>query len=106
MGAISVRFSPNGKLIAFTNEVGPENQIWTVHPDGSGLKQLTKGDDGSVSIVPVWSPDGVKLLFQRKQNGQVTLWTMNADGTDQKQLSITPLASDWIGPYAWWPAPG
>jgi Tol biopolymer transport system component len=55
--------------------------------------------------VPVWSPDGSKLLFQRKQNGHVTLWTMNADGTDQKQLSGTPLASDWIGPYSWWPAP-
>jgi WD40 repeat protein len=106
MGAISVRFAPNGKLIAFTSEVGPENQIWTVHPDGSGLKQLTNGKDGSVSIVPVWSPDGSKLLFQRKQNGHVTLWTMNADGTDQMQLSSTPLASDWIGPYSWWPAPG
>jgi hypothetical protein len=45
------------------------------------------------------------LLFQRKANGQVTLWTMNADGTDQRQLSPKPIGSDYVGDYAWWPAP-
>jgi len=104
-GAISVRFAPNGKLIAFTNEVGPDNQIWTIRTDGTNLRQLTRGDDGSTSIVPIWSPDGSKLLFQRKRDGQVTLWTMNADGTGQKQLTSTPVARDWVGSYAWWPAP-
>jgi len=40
------------------------------------------------------------------QPADVTLWSMNADGTDPRQLSAVPLASDWVGPYAWWPAPG
>lgn len=116
IGAISARFSPDGQEIAFTAEDGLEHEIWTVNPDGTGLKQLTNGaGDGWVSIVPIWSPDGTRLLFQRKhfapgamtrfqQPADVTLWTINADGTDLRQLSPTPLATDWVGPYAWWPA--
>jgi Tol biopolymer transport system component len=115
IGASSVRFSPDGGLLAFTAEAGPDNQIWVVKPDGSGLKQLTNNADGYVSIDPVWSPDGGKLLFQRKyfapgtafsshDPADVTLWTMNADGSDQHQLSPTALATDWVGRYEWWPA--
>ena len=105
-GAISVRWSPDGKLLAFTSEVGPDNQIALIRPDGTGLKKLTDGADGSVSLGPVWSPDGTKLHFQRKLNGHVTLWTMNADGTGQTLLSRTPLATELVGEYAWWPPRG
>jgi Tol biopolymer transport system component len=79
--------------------------VWRVHPDGSGLAQLTSGTDGSSSVMPVWSPDGSKLLFERQQAGVVTLWTMNADGSEQAQLSPKPIGNEFFGPYAWWPAP-
>lgn len=105
VGAASAQWSPDGTLIAFTSRLRTQPQVWVVRPDGSEPKQLTDGADGSTSIMPVWSPDGAELLFQRKTAGHVTLWTMNADGTDQKQLSPTPVASDYMGGYAWWPAP-
>jgi Tol biopolymer transport system component len=105
VGATSVQWSPDATMLAFTSRLSYQPQVWVVRPDGSGLVQLTDGADGSTSITPVWSPDGRKLLFQRKANGQVTLWTMNADGTDQRQLSPTPVGSDYVGGYAWWPAP-
>ena len=111
VGAVSAQWSPDGKLIAFTSRFRSQPQVWVVRPDGSGLTRLTDGADGSTSVMPVWSPDGTKLLYQRKVDGNVTLWTMNADGTAQTQLSKTPLASgytgtfDYIGGYAWWPAP-
>jgi Tol biopolymer transport system component len=57
-GAISVQWSPDGRQLAFTGENGPVNQIWTIHPNGTGARQLTDGADGSTSVVPVWSPDG------------------------------------------------
>jgi hypothetical protein len=102
-GAISVQWSPDGKLLAFTSEVGPDDQIAVIHPDGTGLMRLTDGADGSISVAPVWSPDGTRLLFQRKRAGQVTLWTMHADGSGQAQVTPTPLAADWVGGYAWGP---
>ena len=102
-GAISVQWSPDGKLLAFTTEAGRDNQIAVIHPDGTGLTTLTDGADGSISVAPVWSPDGTKLLFQRKRAGQVTLWTMNADGTGQTQLTPTPVANDLVGGYTWDP---
>jgi dipeptidyl aminopeptidase/acylaminoacyl peptidase len=111
VGAISARWSPDGKQIAFTGEKDRDNQIWVVRPDGSGLRQLTDGAGGALSIIPVWSPDGSRLLFQRKQGATLTLWTMNADGSDQRQLSPTPISlgadgqKDWTGPYAWWAPP-
>lgn len=104
VGAVTAQWSPDGEWIAFTSRYRSQPQVWVVHPDGGGLAKLTDGSDGSTSIAPVWSPDGSKLLFQRKRAGQVTLWTMNVDGSDQRQLSPTPLASDYTGPYAWWPA--
>jgi Tol biopolymer transport system component len=105
IGAASVQWSPDGSMIAFTSRLRSQPQVWVVRSDGSGLQQLTDGADGSTSITPVWSPDGSMLLFQRKANGKVTLWTMTADGTDQKKLSPTPIGPDYVGGYAWWPAP-
>jgi Tol biopolymer transport system component len=104
VGAVTAQWSHDGTWIAFTSRFRSQPQVWVVHPDGTGLTQLTDGADGSTSIAPVWSPEGSKLLFQRKYAGQVTLWTMNVDGGEQRQLSPTPLASDYTGPYAWWPA--
>jgi Tol biopolymer transport system component len=116
LGAVTVQWQPrfdgrpNGKLdnlgplIAFTSRQGSGAQIWAIQQNGAASWQLTDGADGSTSVAPVWSPDGTKLLFQRKRDGVVTLWTMNADGTDQQQLSPSPLATDYVGGYAWWPA--
>jgi Tol biopolymer transport system component len=104
VGGTSAAWSPDDGWIAFTSRLRAP-QVWRVHPDGSGLVQLTDGADGSSSVMPIWSPDGSKLLFERKRAGLVTLWTMNADGTDQVQLSPNPIGREFLGPYAWWPAP-
>lgn len=58
---------PPGR-IAFALDRGDISSIWTVRPDGSGLRQVTRpfvrqgfgGDSG-----PVWSADGRKLAFAR-----------------------------------------
>ena len=65
--------SADGSLIAFEsnfsdNAPQPVNQIWVVHPDGTGLQQLSTGPDGASS--PSISGDGSVVLFV--QSGLIT----------------------------------
>lgn len=105
VGAVSAQWSPDGSWIAFTSRMASQPQVWVVHPDGTGLKRLTDGKDGSTSVAPIWSPEGRQLLFERMDAGSVTLWTMALDGSSQTQLTSTPLGTDYVGPYDWLPAP-
>jgi Tol biopolymer transport system component len=92
-------WSPRGDLIAFVrrNSAG-DFQIFTIHPDGTGLTQLshTHGNDAHLA----WSPDGEHLLFTSSRMGfkDEALYTgapqpygeifvMRADGTDVQQLT-------------------
>jgi Tol biopolymer transport system component len=92
-------WSPRGDRIAFArrNAAG-DFQIFTIHPDGSGLKQLTNthGNDAHLA----WSPDGERLLFATSRMGfkdealyteapqpYGEIFSMKADGTDVQQLT-------------------
>jgi Tol biopolymer transport system component len=66
----SPAWSPDGSQIAFTRaapSVGSDNPgaaIYTVRPDGSGLRKLV--DDG---VEPDWSPDGGRIAFVSYRDG-------------------------------------
>jgi Tol biopolymer transport system component len=84
-------FSPDGKIIVFTAEGGGDTHIYSIHADGSALKQLTTGSDGD----PDYSPDGKQIVFARfapptneksLQPLPFQLYLMNADGSDQHKL--------------------
>ncbi len=102
-GAVSPRWSPDGRSIAFTLRVLGScerwcyfNEIWTIRADGTGLRRLGTGDAAS------WSPDGKRLSFGDRDiwSGDRDIWTINADGSSLTQL--TPLAGDASQP-AWSP---
>jgi Tol biopolymer transport system component len=91
-------WSPRGDLIAFIRRTGADFEVFTIHPDGTGLKQLTKthGNDAHLS----WSPDGERLLFCSSRMGfkdEVVLvgapqpygevFVMRYDGTQVEQLT-------------------
>ena len=74
-------FSFDGKWIVFTSERDPEGagqaDIWRVHPDGSGLEQLTR--DAAMEDAGALSPDGTRLAFVSTQGGARTtnIWVMD-----------------------------
>jgi Tol biopolymer transport system component len=69
-------------LIAFAGDRGSGPQVYTIEPDGTGLRRLTdvKGDASS----PDWSPDGDRIAFWVEDKG---LDVMNADGSDLHKLT-------------------
>jgi TolB protein len=105
-------WSPKGDVIAFSSWRNGDYDIYTIRPDGTGLKQLTttKGNDAHSS----WSPDGEFLMFSSSRfgfkdeaplyDGQPQpygeIFVMKADGSDQRQLTD----NQWEdGPGAWEP---
>lgn len=53
----------NGKRIAFlSNETGTA-QIWTINPDGSGMKRISDIEGGIDGFI--FSPNGARLLFHK-----------------------------------------
>jgi Tol biopolymer transport system component len=92
-------WSPRGDRIAFTGFRTGDFEIFTITPEGTSLRQVTrdKGTNGH----PVWSPDGRSLLFTSSRMGWKDevilaaqgaqtygeLFAMNADGTGARQLT-------------------
>ncbi|MHB8054335.1 MAG: TolB family protein [Candidatus Aminicenantales bacterium] len=57
------RFSPDGGRIAYvSSSADGKGDIWTVHPDGSGIERLTERPD-TFDYYPAWSPDGKWIVF-------------------------------------------
>jgi TolB protein len=91
-------WSPRGDVIAFVRLTGGNFEVFTIRPDGSGLKQLTNtpGNEAHLS----WSPDGERIIFTSTRMGfkdealytgapqpYGEIFTMKADGTDLEQLT-------------------
>jgi len=91
-------WSPSGDLLAFVRRLGTDFSVFTIHPDGTGLKQLTNIHGNEAHLA--WSPDGNRLLFTSSRMGfkDEALYTgapqpygeifvMNIDGTHVEQLT-------------------
>ncbi len=57
-----VRWSPDGKQLAFASDRNGGGQVWVCNADGTNLRQLTFSTrEESGTGFPVWSPTGDKL---------------------------------------------
>jgi TolB protein len=87
-GALNPDWSPNGKLIVFQrskSNSGAGTGIYTIRPDGTGLKRLTIGGQQ-----PAWSPDGKKIaaIFpDPRSGGQFQIYTLNANGAGRARVT-------------------
>jgi len=88
VGALNPDWAPSGKLILFQrtkSNAGAGTGLYTIRPDGSGLKRLTVG-----GMDPAWSPNGKKFaaIFPAPgSGGQFEISTLNANGTGRKRIT-------------------
>jgi Tol biopolymer transport system component len=114
LGANDPAWSPDGTLIAFQSPAETaatvRQHIYTVHPDGTDLVQLTadplaRADGFQGSNHPSWSPDGSQIVFAHFPGASLPfadLFVMNRDGSNLHLLADTPLRENWPD---WGPAP-
>jgi Tol biopolymer transport system component len=76
----------NGR-IAFVQS----SNVYTMEPDGSGVRQLTSLPPGSAAHFVAWSPSGRRLVFDMSPPGRsAQLWMMRADGSQRHLLLDDP----------------
>jgi len=88
-------WSPDGRLILFYSNFsdGKTDHLYTVHPDGTGLTQLTRQGH---NIFPGWSPDGKQIIFARSgADGHEGVFVMNADGSEIKRVIEDSFYARW-----------
>jgi TolB protein len=98
-------WSPDGKTILFRTvppgENAPGGELFTIHPDGSGMKQLTRSPDGTVMLSAAYSPDGKWIVFSKSVGGnEPDLYVMKADGSAERRVTKSPL---WDSRPTWGP---
>lgn len=92
-GNSSPSWSPDGSWIAFDgDDAQGHGDIWLIHPDGSGLTNLTNSP-GVEDYSPSWAPDGRRIAFVSERTGSAHIWVMNADGSGARVLTADPAAS-------------
>ena len=95
----SPTLTPDGKWIVFTSERSGQSDIYRMHPDGSGLEQLT--DDPAFDDQGALSPDGKSLAFiSTRGEGFANLWLL--DIASHKYTNLTKSRSGNFRP-SWSP---
>ena len=90
-----MRWSPDGRKIAFSTWQDSTSDVYVMNADGSGQQRLTSdaGWDGS----PAWSPDGHAIAFARNPAGRRSseLYIMNPDGSGRRRLTRSGAQPLW-----------
>lgn len=98
-------WSPDGKWILFRSNVdaNKQSQIYRIHPDGTGLEQLTQFKRGTIVTSSSFSPDGKWIVLGASGvGGNADLFVMPVNGGSMRPLTRTRL---WDSAPDWGPAP-
>jgi TolB protein len=91
-------WSPDGKGILFRTHPGDDpsgtgSNLYTIRPDGSGLRQLTHYSAGERVLEGSYSPDGAEIVFATSHDAvggsNPDVFVMNLDGTRVHPLTRT-----------------
>jgi Tol biopolymer transport system component len=77
------KWSPDGSLLAVEGWDGGDSNVYTIKPDGSDRRLVSKN-----AWSPSWSPDGKRLAVVRGDaDGGESLVTVDTDGSDPQQVT-------------------
>jgi Tol biopolymer transport system component len=74
-------------LIVFSADTGAGHQLYTIKPNGRGLRQLTNLNGDAVAAD--WSPYGRRITFELGTETHAGVMIMNADGSGLRDLTPT-----------------
>jgi Tol biopolymer transport system component len=82
------RFSPDGIWIAFVSDREGSENVWIMHPDGTGAKQVSKDPNNSFTS-PSWAPDGMYIFVSKEPFGigSNEIWMYHIDGGSGVQIT-------------------
>jgi TolB protein len=78
-------WSSLNKIVFVVVEKGIHD-IYTMNPDGTGLRALTEGAGRNEE--PCWSPDGRYIVFSSNRDGGYHLFIMNENGFNQRRVTF------------------
>lgn len=81
-------WSPDGTRIAFQAYWDGNYHVWSVAPDGFGLRQHTRGPFDHRE--PHWSPDGDRIAFSSDRMGSYDIWMLAVDGGGVTRVTEAP----------------
>jgi Tol biopolymer transport system component len=81
-------WSRDGKLLYFYSQRGDRYEAWSIRPDGSGLRQVSR-TSGPSMWYPRMTPDG-RALLEFNNDGSYLL-PLNADGTTTRVEALPPM---------------
>ena len=79
--------TPDASRIIFSSNRSGDWRLWTIRPDGSDLKPLTRAAEGEHDVDPAFSPDGRRILFTSTRGGTTGVWTVAADGSGAARVA-------------------
>jgi Tol biopolymer transport system component len=114
-GLGELAWSPDGSRILFHSVAQfsddpnlSTGDLYTIHPEGTGLERITHLPAGTGVQLGSYSPDGTKIVFATTNGATASpgsfypdVFTMNAGGGD-----ITPVTrtKNWEGTPSWGPS--
>ena len=79
----------NGQIAftRYTDATRSSGSIYSIAPDGTGERRVTRPPLGVVDFQPDWSRDGSRIVFQREfRDKPYETWTVRSDGSHPRRV--------------------